>query len=1051
MRALLLVAVAVFFSCIQGQAQQTITVTGKVTDEKGAAIAGATVAIKGTGMATTTRDDGTWTLTVKPRTKLIISYVGYDSREIEARSGLTIALAPDVKSLSDVVVTGVGVATNRKKVPIDVSSVSAKDFAPSVTTNVQQALDGQIAGASVQQTSGTPGAGFNIILRAVNSLDNTNPLILVDGVQMNQSNNINNIDPSIVDHIETVKGPAGAMLYGAQGANGVIQIFTKKGTLNGKMTINFNSKVSVDNILTGNHPILSTHHHYVTDASNNLLDSKGNPVAKDATGIWSDPQVPIATAPANAFLTNDKTYNLPIYDHIKQGFHQALTFVNSLSLIGGTPNSDYAITGSQLNQQDVLSNAYSRTNLSVNVGLHPFKGFTFRTITQGISNYSNLVNGNRFNMLTNYNFVDFNWKDSTGHYPLKTVNSSGGYNTLSENQYHHQNHQVLEIFQNFDLNYKFPRFVELDVKYGLDYNADDYTNYYQNQTSNLQYVKFNTYWGPSGAGALTDENTRNFYQNGLYSAFVRTDFQKDFHSNLPITTTTEVAYDYRKAQFRQYYAEGIGLPTYPPPNINQATTKTSGDSYSQSITYGILVNQTIDWGNLLGISGGFRSDYGSAFGAAQNAATLGRGTIYFRPSEFMTAQQPWLKDWKLRSAYGVAGVQPNPYDRQITLTPVTLGTGIAIALPSQATNANLLLATNYELEVGTDFTVTPFEGSWLSRFVFSGTYWNRKTKNTYQNAQVAPSTGYATRLDNLTTITSHGLDLSLDASIYNGRNITWDISTRWGLSRAVVDKIANGQDVVDFAFALKQGKPLGLFYVQTPLHSVGQLGPDGKTPLIAPANQSKYSVTSTGMVVLNSDNYVQYTPTNNLSAVGHAYPDFNSSLINRFTFFKKLSLSFQFDWIYGNSIYNVTKQWLYRPTGGTGGQGGESSDLDKKITIQGQTGSFVNYYNSIYNVGLPVSPFIENGSYIRLRDLSIGYDLSRLVAGTKAIKRLTVTASGRNLLTFTKYSGLDPENIGAYDEGGNNLSGQRIGAFTGVDFYGTPNLRSYQFDLNVGF
>jgi hypothetical protein len=169
------------------------------------------------------------------------------------------------------------------------------------------------------------------------------------------------------------------------------------------------------------------------------------------------------------------------------------------------------------------------------------------------------------------------------------------------------------------------------------------------------------------------------------------------------------------------------------------------------------------------------------------------------------------------------------------------------------------------------------------------------------------------------------------------------------------------------------------------------------------------------------------------------------------TFFNKLSVSFQFDWIHGNSIYNVTKQWLYRPVGGTGGQGGESIDLDKAVTIQGKTGSFVNYYNSIYNVGLPVSPFIENGSYIRLKDLSVGYDLTRYVAGTKAIKRLTITASGRNLLTFTKYSGLDPENVGAFDEQGNNLAGQRIGAFTGVDYYGTPNLRSYQFAVNVGF
>src|SRR6185437_2637721 len=406
-------------------------------------------------------------------------------------SGLTIALAPDVKSLSDVVVTGVGVATNRKKVPIDVASITSKDFAPSVTTNVQQALDGQIAGASVQQTSGTPGAGFNIILRAVNSLDNANPLIMVDGVQLNTQTNgaaFNNIDPASVDHIEVVKGAAGGMLYGAQGANGVIQIFTKKGLLNGKMTINFNSKVSVDNILTGKGPILSTHHHYVTDANNNLLTASGAIVTKDATGIWSDPQVPIATAPANAFVTNDKAYNIPIYDHIKQGFRQALTYSNSVNITGGTATADYAVTASNLTQQDVLSNQYTRTNITVNLGLHPFKGFTFRAITQGIPGYQNLLNGNRFNMLTNYNFVDFNWKDATGHYPLKTVNSSGGYNTLSENQYHHQNHQTLEVLQNFDFNYKFPRYVELDVKYGLDYNADDFSNYFQNQTANLQYV-----------------------------------------------------------------------------------------------------------------------------------------------------------------------------------------------------------------------------------------------------------------------------------------------------------------------------------------------------------------------------------------------------------------------------------------------------------------------------------------------------------------------------------------------------------------------------------
>ena len=1048
MRRPLLGVLVILFACLQGIAQTTITITGKVTDERGATVAGATITEKGTRNATTTLDDGTFSIRVSSKAHLIVSYVGFEPYETEAKAGLKISLTPAAQALSDVVVTGVGVATSRKKVPIDVASVNSKDFAPSVTTNVQQALDGQIAGANIQQTSGTPGAAFNITLRGVNSLDGTNPLIMVDGVEMD---NMNNIDPAIVDHIEVVKGAAGGMLYGAQGANGVIQIFTKKGSLNGKMSINFNSKVSVDNILTGRHPILSTHHHYVTDANNNLLDAAGNPVVMDPTGVWSDPQVPIATAPANAFLTNDKTYNLPIYNHLKQGFRQALTFTNSLAITGGTQNSDYAITGSTLNQQDVLSNAFSRTNVTVNLGLRPFKGFTFRTITQGVSGYQNLLNGNRFNLVTAYNFINFDWKDSTGHFPMKTNNSSNGLNSLSENQWHHQNHQSLELFQTFDFNYKFPRFVELDVKYGLDYNGDDYTSYYQNQTASLQFAKYDIYWGPSSAGALTDEWTKYFNQNGLYSGFFRTDFEKDFHSNLPITTTTEVAYDYRKYTERQYYAEGISLPTYPPPSISNATTKTAGDYYQESITYGVLVNQTIDWGNLFGISGGVRSDYGSAFGAAYKAATFPRGTVYFRPSELMPNQQTWLPDWKIRAAYGAAGIQPNPYDRQITFSSPTLGNGVALALQSQNTNDSLKLMTNYELEVGTDVTFKPFDGSWVSRLVLSGTYWHRESKDVYQNAQVAPSTGYSTRLDNLSTIVSHGVDLSLDASVFNGRNITWDISARWGYSRSIVTKIANGQSIVNFAFAVTQGQPLGLFYVQTPLHSINQLGPDGKTPLIAPANQGNYTMTSTGDVVLKSDNYVQFTPSTDLSIVGHAYPDFTSSLINRFTFFKKLSLSFQFDWIHGNSIYNVTKQWLYRPVGGTGGQGGESSDMDKKITIAGQTGSFVNYYNSLYNVGLPVSPFVENGSYIRLKDLSIGYDLSRMVAGSKAIKRLTITASGRNLLTFTKYSGLDPENTGAYDEEGDDLSKSRTGAFSGVDFYGTPNLRSYMFSLNVGF
>jgi TonB-linked SusC/RagA family outer membrane protein len=1041
MRRPLLAALVILFACLQGIAQTTITVSGKVTDDKGAAIAGATVIEKGTRNATTTHDDGTFTIQAKLRSRLIISYIGYEPYEVDAKEGLKIQLTTNSQTLSDVVVTGVGVATSKKLVPIEVATVSSKDFAPSVTTNIQQALDGQVAGVNVQQTSGTPGAPFNITLRGINSLDGTKPLIMVDGVEMD---NLQNLDPSVVDHIEVVKGPAGGMLYGAQGANGVIQVFTKKGTVNGKMSITVNSKVSIDNILS--HNILTQHHHYVTNANGDILDAFGNPIAQASNGEWSDPAVPNVTT--NPDLQNNLKFNIPIYNHLKQGFRKAMTFNNSVSVLGGSNTTDYAFTASNLTQGDVLSNQFNRSNVSFNIGIHPFKGFTFRSTTVGVVGYNDLLTGDRFDMLSAYPFVNFNWRDSTGHLPLKTNISSNGYNTLSEKQYHHPDNQAVEIFQVFDLNYKFPKFVELDAKYGLDYADTTEKNLYDNQS---EIVQTGSFWGQSEFGSLTQTSSREFNQNGIFSLFFRTDFEKDFHSNLPLRTTTQVAYDYRKFDYQQYYAEGIGLPVYPPASISSATTKTGDDYYSEWITYGELINQTIDYANLVGISGGVRSDYGSAFGAAYKAAAFPRGTIYFRPSELMPAQQSWLVDWKLRAAYGAAGIQPFPYDRQLTLASTALGNSNALSLNSQATNDSLKLATNYELEIGTDIAFKPLPGEWFDRAVFSGSYWHRETKNAYENASVAPSTGYATVLNNFVDITSHGVDLSLDATMYNGPNVTWNLSARWGFSRAVVTRIADGAPIINGGFAVLQGKEIGLFYVQTPLKSVTQLEADGKTPYIAPAQQNQYTKASTGYVVDTATNAAVYTAANDLSVDGHAYPDFISSLTNRVTLFKTFTISAQLDWVHGNSIYNITKQWLYTPVGGSGGQGANSKDYDKPVTIAGNTGSFVNYYQSLYNLVNPASPFVENGSYIRLRDLSFIYDLSRFVSGSKAIKHLTVTATGRNLLTWTKYDGLDPENTGAFGSQGNDLSQSRTGAFSGVDYFGTPNLRSYQFSLNVGF
>ena len=535
----------------------------------------------------------------------------------------------------------------------------------------------------------------------------------------------------------------------------------------------------------------------------------------------------------------------------------------------------------------------------------------------------------------------------------------------------------------------------------------------------------------------------------MTSLFFRTDFEKDFHLNIPLKTTTQLSYDYRDNAERQYFAEGTQLPPYPPVNISVAAVKNDGDFYQEQSTFGFLANQTLDYGDLMGISVGVRSDYGSPFGAAYKAATFPRGTIYFRPSELMK-NLSWLGEWKIRGAFGEAGIQPRPYDRQVTLTPVTLGGGVSLSLPSAATNDSLNLLLSKELEIGTDVVFTPFHGKWIDRLALSGTYWERHSDGIYQNAAVAFSTGYSTRLDNLSTIYSHGIDLSLDASMYNSPNVVWNMSIRFGVTKSVLTKIANGQDIVVGAFAAKQGQQVGLFYTETPVHSITQTLPDGKTPIITPALQKFYVMTPMGVAVDTQNFNAAFTPASDLSVTGHAYPDFTSSIINTIGLFKTLTISFQIDWTHGNSIYNATKQWLYRQAGGSGGYGGISVDYDKPVTIAGQTGTFANYYGSVANRELPTSAFVEPGSYARLKDLSITYDLKKLIK-TNSIKRLSVTLSGRNLVTITKYTGLDPENNGSFAPDGTDLSLSRSGAFAGVDFYGVPNLKSYQFSLSVGF
>src|SRR5436190_9598107 len=264
------------------------TIKGKITDSKdGSPVAGATIKVRGEKTSVTSRPDGTFEIVSNSGNTLEVTEIGHIPQTVKyAGSGeLDVKLVQDTKALSEVVVTGTGVATSKRKLGIAVESVSADKLPQAPTASIDQALVGKIPGAQISSVSGNPGDPVNIVLRGINTLGGTKPLILVDGLQVSGVD-LNSLDLSNIDRVEVVQGAASSAIYGAQGANGVIQIFTKKGK-RGTARIEFSSGYSSNDFLNIGNVQKSKLHPYKTDASGDILDnSTGQPIVQNEDGTF---------------------------------------------------------------------------------------------------------------------------------------------------------------------------------------------------------------------------------------------------------------------------------------------------------------------------------------------------------------------------------------------------------------------------------------------------------------------------------------------------------------------------------------------------------------------------------------------------------------------------------------------------------------------------------------------------------------------------------------------------------------------------------------------
>lgn len=617
------------------------TITGTVSDPKGSPIIGASVLAKGTKVGTVTDIDGKYSLSVPATaTALTFSLVGQKSEEVAlgASNVVDVTMKEDNSILNEVIVTGTGVSTNRTKTSVDVQTLGSKGMPPAPSASVDQALIGKIAGAQISSVNGTPGSKVSILLRGINTINRgTSPMILMDGVELGATD-LNTIDLNTIDKVEVVQGATAASIYGAQGANGVIQLFTKKGK-NGQLNIDFSTSYAQNQYLNIGDVHKATLHGFNTNANNEVIGGSGKPlVYNNSTGAYSENVIWNSTDPT---VQINKPYdkNLSYVDHFDMFFKSAPTSNNSLSISGGKENFDFLISASHNYQKSNLLNNgdYKRSNLTANLGVELFKGFKIRSITQlGYTNSTINDGGGNSTIYAAFNsrpFLQYDKLMDNGSYSAYQGDAGGvnGLNPYFINQYSKSDEQKIDIVQNFSANYQPFKWLELDAKYGLNYKTRSNIYTYENQSQNPNVQDQQAWWYNWNSGAPDGEINNYQYKTRFTNFLTAATFRFDLGSM--IKSSTYVAFDYRNSLDQAYRTYGLGLPTYTPYTLKDAgTPRIIEDAKTPFVTFGYVVSQKLDFGDFAGVTGGFRSDYSSAFGGGSKPFTFPTGNAYLRLS-----------------------------------------------------------------------------------------------------------------------------------------------------------------------------------------------------------------------------------------------------------------------------------------------------------------------------------------------------------------------------------------------------------------------------------
>lgn len=1046
---------------------QNKTIRGKVVDESGAAVSGANILAKGTKKGAQTDGTGTFSIVVAGTgsVDLVITSVGYASKivTVSGTDAGTVQLVKEVITQEDVVV--VGYATiKRKDLTGSVSSVNAKELKDFPLSSAAEALQGKLAGVQLVSTEGAPGADVVVRVRGGGSITQDNsPLYIVDGVQV--ENALSVISPQDIATVDVLKDASTTAIYGARGANGVV-IITTKGGRPGKTQVTYNGSMGIRK-LSKFQDVMQPYDFVVWQWER----SRGS--VPDSTNF--------AQTYGTTWDTLQNYKNVPFVNWQDQVFGRSAKFSNhNVAVSGGDQRTTFNLSLTANKEEGIqIQSGFERKLVNFKIDHKATDrlriGFTARYVDQQIDGAGTTNSGtratNRLRHTINYRPFElarpgYGIDDFDENYYLASAGATNPV-ILTYAEYRKQTSKALYLTGY--ASYNILKNLTFRTTIGYD-NAQIRTDLFYSKITGTARNNASLPVASIGQQAnfqLTNSNTLQYTVN---------DFKK--HHDLTVLAGQEVV-DFRTKQNSmqtRYFPSDITaekalanmqLGAAPAGTTNPPSTVTSFENPPARIaSFFGRISYAYDDKYLANFN--IRSDRSSKFSSSNGTLVFPSGSVAWRFSKekFMN-KFSWLNEGKLRIGYGSVGnnrIGDLLYEQLYGVTGEyafnhSIVPGFA---PSSLANPNLRWENNTTFNVGLDL------GMLNNRVNLNVDVYKNSAKDLLLSVAIPPTTGYSSQLQNIGATSNRGVEIQLSTIPVQKKNFTWNSSFNIAFNRNRVESLGGvqsqtrnsgwqGSDGVD-DYLVKVGEPIGLMYgfVTDGFYGVDDFNYDAttKTYTLKPgiANNAVYGAAQPGMLKwkdLNGDG--QITADGDRQVIGNANAKFTGGWNNQVTY-KNFDLSVFVNFVVGNDIYNANKiEW-------TDGAFANLNMLDvmkdrwTNINAAGQVvtdPTELKALNANAKIWSPVrvqrwwlhSWAVEDGSYLRINNLTLGYTLPKKIVNRIKISNIRFYGTVNNLATLTGYSGYDPD-----------VTARRTDPLTpGVDFAAYPRARTWIFGLNVTF